>query len=183
MMPCTGQWPAGSYTGFIAIASPALDKTAQLYNLTGGGTLTHAHDISCACTFVIFGAQSQQRGPLNLATLQTDPERFGCIEGQGDYSGPDGHTSSTINAMGDMEPALEAPPTPQRGTGRKRGRPKGSGRGRASSKGASPSHSPKPVTSIGSFFTLCARMLSLSFSLRLQRRFRCSASSTIFFSL
>ena len=37
MMPCTGQWPAGSYTGFIAIASPALDKTAQLYNLTGGG--------------------------------------------------------------------------------------------------------------------------------------------------
>ena len=38
MMPCTGQWPAGLYTGFIAIASPALDKTAQLYNLTGGDT-------------------------------------------------------------------------------------------------------------------------------------------------
>ena len=142
---------------------------------------TTLYTTTCARTFVIFGAQSQQRGPLNLATLQTDPERFGCIEGQGDYSGPDGHTP--INTMGDMEPALEAPPTPQRGTGRKRGRPKGSGRGRASSKGASPSHSPKPVTSIGSFFTLCARMLSLSFSLRLQRRFRCSASSTIFFSL
>ena len=58
-----------------------------------------------------------------MATLQTDPERFGCIEGQGDYSGPDGHTA--INTMGEMEPgSLEAPPTPQRGTGRKRGRPK-----------------------------------------------------------
>ena len=100
-------------------------------------------------------------GALNLATLQTDPERFGCIEGQGDYSGPDGHTA--INTMGDMEPALEAPPTPQRGTGRKRGRPKGSGRGRASSKGASPSHSPKPVTPrLLLLCTQCARMLSSS---------------------
>ena len=57
--------------------------------------------------------------------------------GAGDYGDPQ-HPP-------DMEAALEAPPAPQRGTGRKRGRPKGSGRGRAS-KGASPSHSPKPVT-------------------------------------
>ena len=114
---------------------------------TLGGTPNHVHDTihDNLCMHIChLWSTVTSAGALNLATLQTDPERFGCIEGQGDYSGPDGHTP--INTMGDMEPALEAPPTPQRGTGRKRGRPKGSGRGRASSKGASPSHSPKPVT-------------------------------------
>ena len=136
-----------------------------------GGTLNHVHDTRHDLRVHICHLWSTvtSAGPLNLATcLQTDPERFGCIEGQGDYSGPDGHTTSTINTMGEME--IEAPPTPQRGTGRKRGRPKGSGRGRASSKGASPSHSPKPVTIIGSSLLLLyvcqchARMLSLSLS-------------------
>ena len=114
---------------------------------TLGGTPNHVHDTihdNLRTHICHLWSTVTSAGALNLATLQTDPERFGCIEGQGDYSGPDGHTP--INTMGDMEPALEAPPTPQRGTGRKRGRPKGSGRGRASSKGASPSHSPKPVT-------------------------------------
>ena len=96
-----------------------------------------------------------------MAILQTDPERFGCIEGQGDYSGPDAHTPHSTGMIGEME--KEAPKTPARGTGRKRGRPKGSGsgRGRASSKGASPSQSPKPVT-IGSVLIRVPFFLSCS---------------------
>ena len=97
-----------------------------------------------------------------MAILQTDPERFGCIEGQGDYSGPDAHhTPHSTGMIGEME--KEAPKTPARGTGRKRGRPKGSGsgRGRASSKGASPSQSPKPVT-IGSVLIRVPFSLSCS---------------------
>ena len=79
------------------------------------------------------------RPPVTFPCFQSEGERFGPMEGggAGDYGDPQ-HPP-------DMEAALEAPPAPQRGTGRKRGRPKGSGRGRAS-KGASPSHSPKPVT-------------------------------------
>ena len=96
-----------------------------------------------------------------MAILQTDPERFGCIEGQGDYSGPDPHTPHSTGMLGEMEKE-QAPKPPARGTGRKRGRPKGSGsgRGRASSKGASPSQSPKPVT-IGSVLIRALPFFSL----------------------
>ena len=112
-----------------------------------------------------------------MAILQTDPERFGCIEGQGDYSGPDAHTAHSTGMLGEMEKE-QAPKTPARGTGRKRGRPKGSGsgRGRASSKGASPSQSPKPVT-IGSV------LIRVPFFSLLLSCFRCSAYLVMFFSL
>ena len=113
-----------------------------------------------------------------MAILQTDPERFGCIEGQGDYSGPDAHhTPHSSGMLGEMEKE-QAPKTPARGTGRKRGRPKGSGsgRGRASSKGASPSQSPKPVT-IGSV------LIRVPFFSLLLSCFRCSAYLVMFFSL
>ena len=54
-----------------------------------GGTLNHVHDTLHDLRMHICHLWSTvtSAGALNLATLQTDPERFGCIEGQGDYSG------------------------------------------------------------------------------------------------